>query len=61
MTWSTEIILSNTLPAPGSVRINTAPRDSISPYTPLGKYQGMDFQPQFVKSTSSPKQKGFSP
>ena len=31
--------LSNTLPTPGSVRINTVPRDSISPYTPLGEYQ----------------------
>ena len=32
--WSLKITLSNTLPAPGSVRINTAPWDSITPYTP---------------------------
>ena len=31
--------LSNTFPAPGSVRINAVPRDSISPYTPYGEYQ----------------------
>ena len=40
MTWSTKIILSNTLPAPGSVRINIAPRDSIALEIALGQSLG---------------------